>query len=96
MRLRNVSETSPKNRRRKRSDDGKLEQTKSSLRRFRRRPATIKRSPDSNESLALLPPDGPSGADAGALYVSDLTAWNHVRTAASLAAAASLGLAIDA
>ena len=43
-----------------------------------------------NESLAALAPDGPGGADAWALYVSDWTAWNHVRTAASLAAAALL------
>ena len=49
-----------------------------------------------NESLAALAPDGPRGADAWALYVSDWTAWNHVRTAASLAAAASLSLGLAA
>lgn len=49
-----------------------------------------------NESLAALAPDGPRGADAWALYVSDWTAWNHVRTAASLAAAALLSLGLAA
>jgi uncharacterized membrane protein len=49
-----------------------------------------------NESLAALAPDGPRGADAWALYVSDWTAWNHVRTAASLAATAPLSLGLAA
>jgi uncharacterized membrane protein len=49
-----------------------------------------------NEPLAALAPDSPRGAYAWALYVSDWTAWNHVRTAASLAAAASLSLGLAA
>jgi len=49
-----------------------------------------------NESLAALAPDDPRGTEAWALYVSDWTAWNHVRTAASLAAAASLSLGLAA
>jgi uncharacterized membrane protein len=47
-----------------------------------------------NQSLAFLAPDGLRSADAWALYVSGWTAWNHVRTAASLAAAASYSLAL--
>ena len=47
-----------------------------------------------NQLLAFLAPDGPRSADAWALYVSGWTAWNHVRTAASLAAAASFSLAL--
>ena len=47
-----------------------------------------------NQSLAFLAPDGPRSADAWALYVFGWTAWNHVRTAASLAAAASFSLAL--
>ena len=47
-----------------------------------------------NESLALVSPQGSRGAETWALYVSSWTAWNHVRTAASLAAAASFSLAL--
>ncbi len=48
MRLRSVRETSQENRRRKRSDNGKPEQTTAKLKKFSRsRPAMIKRSPDS-------------------------------------------------
>jgi uncharacterized membrane protein len=47
-----------------------------------------------NEALAVLAPDSPRSANAWALYVSSWTAWNQVRTAASLAAAASFSLAL--
>jgi uncharacterized membrane protein len=46
-----------------------------------------------NESLATLAPDDPQAASRWADYVRDWTAWNHVRTAAALAAAAAFILA---
>ena len=47
-----------------------------------------------NEALALVVPATPDGASLWAGYVSSWTAWNHVRTAASLAAAVSLTIAL--
>ena len=42
-----------------------------------------------NEALAKLAPADPNAASLWATYLSSWTAWNHVRTAASLAAAAA-------
>jgi uncharacterized membrane protein len=39
-----------------------------------------------NNSLATVAPDGPDAPGRWAAYVSRWTAWNHVRTAAALAA----------
>lgn len=47
-----------------------------------------------NNRLALASPDGPESALLWAWYQSRWTAWNHVRTIASLAAAAALTLAL--
>jgi uncharacterized membrane protein len=47
-----------------------------------------------NEALAVLAPTDPNGASLWAGYVASWTAWNHVRTAASLAAAASFSIAL--
>lgn len=47
-----------------------------------------------NEFLARVSPSDPDGAKAWAGYQSSWTAWNHVRTVASLAAAASFCLAL--
>ncbi|UUZ75953.1 DUF1772 domain-containing protein [Polaromonas sp. P1(28)-13] len=47
-----------------------------------------------NEALALVVPATPDGASLWAGYVSSWTAWNHVRTAASLAAAVSLTIVL--
>ena len=47
-----------------------------------------------NNALAALDPDGAEAASYWANYVSSWTAWNHVRTATSLAAAGSLTLAL--
>ena len=47
-----------------------------------------------NEALASLAPADSDAAHLWADYVSSWTAWNHVRTAAALAAAASFGLAL--
>lgn len=47
-----------------------------------------------NEALAAVAPTDPNGAKMWAGYVASWTAWNHVRTAASLAAAASFSLAL--
>lgn len=47
-----------------------------------------------NEALALVVPATPDSASLWASYVSSWTAWNHVRTAASLAAAVSLTIAL--
>lgn len=46
-----------------------------------------------NEALARIGPDDPGAASQWAGYLSSWTAWNHVRTAASLAAAASFMIA---
>jgi uncharacterized membrane protein len=47
-----------------------------------------------NDALALSAPSDPSSAAIWASYVSSWTAWNHVRTAAALAAAASFSIAL--
>jgi uncharacterized membrane protein len=47
-----------------------------------------------NNSLAAVTPAGRNGAQQWASYLSRWTAWNHVRTAAALAAAASLTIAL--
>ncbi|MGH9891209.1 MAG: DUF1772 domain-containing protein [bacterium] len=47
-----------------------------------------------NESLASVAPADPDGARRWTGYVATWTAWNHVRTAAALAAAASLSVAL--
>jgi len=47
-----------------------------------------------NESLASVAPADPNGASRWTAYVASWTAWNHVRTAAALAAAASFSLAL--
>jgi uncharacterized membrane protein len=49
-----------------------------------------------NEALAAQQPDAPAGAALWRLYRSEWTRWNHVRTAASLAAAACFCLALVA
>ena len=43
-----------------------------------------------NDSLATVDPNGPAAAGAWAGYFSRWTAWNHLRTAAGLAAAGLL------
>ena len=47
-----------------------------------------------NEALASVVPADPDGASLWAGYVASWTAWNHVRTAASLAAAAWFSIAL--
>lgn len=47
-----------------------------------------------NDALAAVVPASPEGARLWADYLSSWTAWNHVRTVAALAAAASFGLAL--
>lgn len=47
-----------------------------------------------NDALATLTPAHPDSADLWADYLSTWTTWNHVRTVASLAAAASFSLAL--
>jgi uncharacterized membrane protein len=47
-----------------------------------------------NEALAAVMPTDPDAAGHWARYVSGWTTWNHVRTAAALAAAAAFGLAL--
>ncbi len=47
-----------------------------------------------NEALASVAPADPDGARLWANYLAGWTAWNHIRTAASLAAAASLTIAL--
>jgi len=42
-----------------------------------------------NNALAAVEPDSPEGAKTWARYLATWTRWNHVRTAASLAAAAA-------
>jgi uncharacterized membrane protein len=48
-----------------------------------------------NESLASVAPADPDGASLWAGYVASWTAWNHIRTAAALAAAASFSVALS-
>lgn len=47
-----------------------------------------------NEALASVVPAAPGSAGLWAGYVASWTAWNHVRTAASFAAAASFSIAL--
>jgi uncharacterized membrane protein len=47
-----------------------------------------------NNALAAVAPESAEGAGLWACYVEEWTAWNHVRAAASLAAAASLIVAL--
>lgn len=47
-----------------------------------------------NNALAAVSPGSPEGADLWAGYVPRWTAWNHVRTVAALAAAASFIIAV--
>jgi uncharacterized membrane protein len=47
-----------------------------------------------NEALAAVGPTDPAAASLWIRYVTGWTAWNHVRTAAALAAAASFSLAL--
>jgi uncharacterized membrane protein len=46
-----------------------------------------------NDALAVVDPASADGARMWAGYITGWTAWNHVRTAAALAAAASLTVA---
>ncbi|MDZ7961974.1 MAG: anthrone oxygenase family protein [Aulosira sp. DedQUE10] len=47
-----------------------------------------------NEALAKVEPDSTEGANLWASYLANWTIWNHVRTAAALAAAASFTIAL--
>jgi uncharacterized membrane protein len=47
-----------------------------------------------NEALASLSPTDPDRAARWSSYLADWTTWNHVRTLASLAAAALLTLGV--
>ncbi len=47
-----------------------------------------------NDALAIVKPDSAEGASLWVGYLTNWTFWNHVRTVAALAAAASLTLAI--
>ena len=47
-----------------------------------------------NNALASVAPTDPEGASRWIDYLSKWTAWNHVRAAASLAAATSLTIAL--
>lgn len=47
-----------------------------------------------NEALASLKPADPDSVSRWARYVASWTAWNHVRTAAALVAAASFSVAL--
>jgi len=47
-----------------------------------------------NDALASVAPADPHGASLWARYLVTWTAWNHIRTAAALAAAASLTVAL--
>ncbi|MFC7306553.1 DUF1772 domain-containing protein [Streptomyces monticola] len=49
-----------------------------------------------NDAMAKLDPEAPESADQWREYVTEWTAWNHVRGGASLAACASLILALAA
>jgi uncharacterized membrane protein len=48
-----------------------------------------------NEALAALPPTAPDRAARWASYVTGWTTWNHLRTAASLFAAALLAIGLS-
>ena len=55
---------------------------------------TIARNVPLNDRLAKLDPQGAEAAGRWDEYVRKWTAWNHVRSAASLAAAATLTIAL--
>lgn len=55
---------------------------------------TIARNVPLNDRLAKLHPQGAAAAGRWDEYVTKWTAWNHVRTAAALAAAATLTIAL--
>jgi uncharacterized membrane protein len=50
----------------------------------------------SNDALAVVDPAGAGAAGVWRHYVTGWTAWNHVRTLTSLAAAVILALAVRA
>jgi uncharacterized membrane protein len=47
-----------------------------------------------NDALAAVAPASPDSASLWASYLTSWTAWNHMRAAAALAAAASLSIAL--
>lgn len=47
-----------------------------------------------NEALARVEPDSAVGANLWVSYLANWTVWNHIRTGAALAAAASLTIAL--
>ncbi|MCL1470658.1 DUF1772 domain-containing protein [Argonema antarcticum] len=47
-----------------------------------------------NDALATVKPDSTDGASLWASYLANWTFWNHIRTAAALAAAALLTIAL--
>ena len=47
-----------------------------------------------NNALAKVGPESPDGARYWKRYLSEWTAWNHVRAAAALGAAAALCVAL--
>lgn len=47
-----------------------------------------------NEALARVEPGNIDGANLWASYITNWTTWNHIRTAAALAAATSLTIAL--
>ena len=55
---------------------------------------TIVANVSRNEALALLDPGDPGTAELWVSYVASWTGWNHVRTLASLGAAALLTVAL--
>ena len=55
---------------------------------------TIARNVPLNDRLATLHPNGADAAGRWEEYVAKWTAWNHLRTAAALAAAATLTIAL--
>jgi len=55
---------------------------------------TIARNVPLNDRLATLHPQGDDAADRWKEYVATWTTWNHLRSAAALAAAATLTIAL--
>jgi uncharacterized membrane protein len=55
---------------------------------------TIARNVPLNERLAALHPQSADAADRWNEYVATWTAWNHLRSAAALAAVATLTIAL--
>ena len=55
---------------------------------------TIEFNVPKNEALASVAPADPGSASLWAGYVASWAAWNHLRTAAALAAAASFSIAL--